>query len=93
MEALWFAVIGALAGWLAGHLMRGHRLGLLGDIVVGVLGAFIGGYLFHGVGVELGAGVIGSLLVAFAGAVVLLFAVRLFTARRSGRRAGRKLWS
>jgi uncharacterized membrane protein YeaQ/YmgE (transglycosylase-associated protein family) len=89
MELLWFVVIGALAGWLAGQFMRGHGFGLLGDIIVGIIGAFLGGYLFRAVGVEIGRGLAGSLIVAFVGAVLLLFVVRLFTGRRSGRR----LWS
>ena len=89
MTLLWFVVVGAVAGWLAGRLMRGAGFGLLGDIVVGVIGAFIGGYLFRAVGVEIGGGLIGSLVVALLGALVLLFVVRLFTGRRSGRR----LWS
>ena len=89
MGYLWFVIIGAVAGWLAGQFMRGNGFGLLGDIVVGIIGAFIGGYLFRAVGVEIGHGLIGSLIVAFVGAGVLLFIVRLFTGHRSGRR----LWS
>ena len=89
MSLLWFVIIGALAGWLAGRFMKGHGFGLLGDIVVGVIGAFLGGYLFRAVGLEIGHGLIGSLIIAFTGAVVLLFVVRLFT----GQRAGRRLWS
>ncbi|HYO76979.1 MAG TPA: GlsB/YeaQ/YmgE family stress response membrane protein [Thermoanaerobaculia bacterium] len=89
MEVLWFIVMGAIAGWLAGRVMRGNGFGLLGDIVVGVIGAFIGGYLFRNVGIEIGAGFVGSLLVALAGGLVLLFIVRLFTRRRSGPR----VWS
>jgi uncharacterized membrane protein YeaQ/YmgE (transglycosylase-associated protein family) len=86
MELLWFVVIGAIAGWLAGQFMKGNGFGLVGDIIVGVIGAFIGGYLFRAVGVELGGGVVGTLIVAFVGAVLLLFVVRLFKGRRSGRR-------
>jgi uncharacterized membrane protein YeaQ/YmgE (transglycosylase-associated protein family) len=89
MGLLWFIIIGAIAGWLADQFMGGNGLGLLGDIVVGVIGAFIGGYLFRSFGVQIGHGLIGSLIVAFVGAVLLLFIVRLFTGRRSGRR----LWS
>jgi len=89
MGLIWFIVIGALAGWLAGQFMRGNGFGLIGDIVVGIVGAFIGAYIFRAAGVELGGGLIGSLIVAFVGAVLLLFVVRLFT----GRRAGRRLWS
>jgi uncharacterized membrane protein YeaQ/YmgE (transglycosylase-associated protein family) len=88
MGLLWFIIIGAIAGWLAGRFMKGHGFGLLGDIVVGIVGAFIGGYLFGAVGVNLGGGLIGSLIVAFIGAVLLLFIVRLFTGR-----SGRRSWS
>ena len=89
MELLGFVVVGAIAGWLAGRLMRGHGFGLLGDVIVGVIGAFIGGWGFRAVGAELEGGVVGSLIVAFVGALLLLFVIRLFT----GRRAGRRLWS
>lgn len=89
MTLLWFVIIGAIAGWLAGRFMRGNGFGLLGDIIVGIIGAFVGSWLFGATGVAIGGGLIGSLVVAFVGAVVLLFVVRLFT----GRRAGRRLWS
>ncbi|HEV8436239.1 MAG TPA: GlsB/YeaQ/YmgE family stress response membrane protein [Thermoanaerobaculia bacterium] len=89
MGLLWFVIIGAIAGWLAGQFMKGNGFGLLGDIIVGVIGAFIGRYLFHAVGMQLGGGLVASLIVAFIGALVLLFVVRLFTGRSSGRR----LWS
>ena len=87
---VWFLAliaIGAIAAWLAARLMRGNGFGLAGDMIVGVLGAFAGAYLFRSTGAELGPG--GSLIVGFAGAILLLFVVRLFT----GRRSGRKLWS
>ncbi|HSY50041.1 MAG TPA: GlsB/YeaQ/YmgE family stress response membrane protein [Thermoanaerobaculia bacterium] len=91
MGLLWFVIIGAIAGWLAGKFMKGHGFGLLGDIIVGIIGAFIGAWLFGLAGVSLGGGVIGSLIVAFLGAVVLLFVVRLFTGR--SRSSRRRLWS
>jgi uncharacterized membrane protein YeaQ/YmgE (transglycosylase-associated protein family) len=71
-----FLAIGAVAGWLAGVLMKGGGFGLLGDIVVGILGAMIGGFLFPLVGVQLG-GLIGAIIMATVGAVVLLFVIRL----------------
>ena len=89
MELLWFVLIGAIAGWLAGRFLRGNGFGLVGDMIVGVIGAFLGAYLFRATGVEIGHGLIGGLIVAFIGAAVLLFIVRLFT----GRRGGRRLWS
>ena len=89
---VWFFSLiatGAIAAWLAGRLMRGNGFGLAGDGLVGVIGAFAGAYLFRSTGAELVAGLAGSLIVGFAGAILLLFVVRLFTGRRSGRR----LWS
>jgi uncharacterized membrane protein YeaQ/YmgE (transglycosylase-associated protein family) len=82
MELIWFLIIGAIAGWLAGQFMKGSGFGLLGDIVVGIIGAFLGGYLFRLAGVSLGGGLIGAIVVAFIGAVVLLFLVRLISGRR-----------
>ena len=77
MSFLWFLIIGAVAGWLAGTLVKGGGFGLLGDIVVGIIGAFVGGYLFRTFGVSAGGGLIGSILVATVGAVVLLLVIRL----------------
>jgi len=68
-------VIGAVAGWLAGILMRGFGFGLIGNIVVGILGAVVGGWLFTTLGVSIGGGWIDSIFTATVGAVVLLFVV------------------
>jgi uncharacterized membrane protein YeaQ/YmgE (transglycosylase-associated protein family) len=72
-----FLVIGAVAGWLAGLLMRGGGFGLLGNIVVGIVGSVIGGFLFGLLGITAG-GFVGSLVTAVVGAAVLLFVVGLF---------------
>lgn len=77
MSFIWFLFVGAIAGWLAGTLVKGGGFGLLGDIVVGIIGAFVGGYLFRTFGVSAGGGLIGSILVATVGAVVLLLVIRL----------------
>ena len=71
-----FLFIGAIAGWLAGKLMKGGGFGLLGNIVVGVIGALIGGYVFDAVGIRAG-GIIGSIVIATVGAGILLFVVGL----------------
>ena len=71
-------VIGAVAGWLAGLVMKGGGFGLLVDIVVGIVGAFIGGWLSGLLGISLGGGMIASIITATLGAIVLLFVVRLF---------------
>ena len=75
MSLVWFLAIGALAGWLAGQVMKGKGFGLIGNIVVGIVGAVLGGYLFGWLG--LGGGLIGSLVTAVLGAIVLLFVVGL----------------
>lgn len=77
MNLIWFLVVGVVAGWLAGKLVKGGGFGLLGDLVVGIIGAFVGGFLFSSLGVSAGGGLIGSIVVATLGAVVLLVAVRL----------------
>jgi len=68
--------IGAVAGWLAGVIMKGGGFGLLGDIVIGIIGAFIGGFLFGLLGISAG-GLIGQIITATVGAVVLIFVLRL----------------
>lgn len=77
MQLLWFLIVGVVAGWLAGQLVKGGGFGLVGDLAVGVVGAFIGGFLFRALGLAGGGGLIGSIVVATIGAVVLLFVVRL----------------
>jgi uncharacterized membrane protein YeaQ/YmgE (transglycosylase-associated protein family) len=77
MDFVWFILIGLVAGWLAGQLVKGGGFGLVGDIVVGVIGALLGGFLFSTFGVSTGGGLLGSLIVATIGAVVLLFGLRL----------------
>ena len=70
-------IIGAIAGWLAGQIMKGGGFGLIGDIIVGIVGAFIAGELFPFLGLRLGGGWIGEIIAAAIGACILLFLVRL----------------
>lgn len=73
---IWVIVIGILAGWIAGKIMRGKGFGLLGDLIVGVIGSLLGGFVFGLLG--LGAyGLIGRLVVAIVGAVILLWLIRI----------------
>ena len=69
-----FLIIGAIAGWLAGTLMRGEGFGMLGNIGVGIVGAVIGGFLFGMVGMDV-LGFIGAIISATIGAVFLLWVV------------------
>lgn len=72
-----FLVIGAVAGWLAGLIVKGFGFGLIGNIVVGIVGAFIAGWLFPYVGLTFGGGILASILHATIGAVILLVLIRL----------------
>ena len=76
MNVLWFLLVGVIAGWLAGVLVKGGGFGLIGDLVVGIIGALIGGLLFSGLAGAAGGGVLGSILVATLGAVILLVVLR-----------------
>ena len=80
MGILAWIVVGLIAGWLAGMVMRGGGYGVLGDIIVGVVGALLGGWIATTF-LHIGAGMTGinlySILVAFAGAVVLIVLLRL----------------
>jgi uncharacterized membrane protein YeaQ/YmgE (transglycosylase-associated protein family) len=76
-DILAWLIIGAIAGWLAGKLVKGGGFGLLVDILVGIVGAFIGGWLSGVLGISLGVGWIASIITATIGAVILLFVVRL----------------
>lgn len=67
-----FLVIGAIAGWLAGQIVRGMGFGLVGNIVVGIVGAFIAGWLLPQVGIVIGGGIIAAIINAMIGAVILL---------------------
>jgi uncharacterized membrane protein YeaQ/YmgE (transglycosylase-associated protein family) len=77
---LWL-IVGAVAGWIAGELMRGHGFGLIGNIIIGIIGAVIGGLLFSALGIGPGFGLVGSLITSIVGAVVLLFLLGLFQRR------------
>ncbi|MGC9562003.1 MAG: GlsB/YeaQ/YmgE family stress response membrane protein [Brachymonas sp.] len=73
MGILYLLLVGLVAGWLAGTLMRGGGFGMAGDMAVGVLGALIGGFIFGGSG----GGLLGRILVATLGAVILIVVLRL----------------
>ena len=76
MNIVLFLLIGGVAGWLAGKIMKGRGFGLWPNIAVGVLGALIGGGLFRQLGIEM-HGLLGQLLTATVGAVALLWLAKL----------------
>lgn len=69
--------IGAVAGWIAGTIMRGGGFGIIGNMLVGIVGSLVGGYVIGFLGISIGSGILGSLITATIGAVVLLFIVGL----------------
>ena len=78
MSLIIFLAIGALAGWIAGILMKGRSMGLILNMLFGVMGAFVGGSIFNALGVSAGDGLVGSIATATAGAAVILFVMGLF---------------
>ena len=86
VSILIWLLIGLVAGFLASKLVRGHGLGLIGDIVVGLLGALIGGFLAGLVGFSLGGGLLGTAIIAFLGACLLLLIIRILFGGRRKRR-------
>lgn len=70
-------IVGAVAGWLAGQVVRGGGFGLVGDIIVGIVGGLIAGWLLPRLGIFIAAGIVGAIIDAFIGAVILLLILRL----------------
>jgi uncharacterized membrane protein YeaQ/YmgE (transglycosylase-associated protein family) len=82
-------LVGLIAGWLAGQVMRGAGFGLVGDLIIGLLGAFIGDWLLPRLNIHLGAGIVALVINAFIGAIVLLLILRLI----GGGGWGHRRWS
>ena len=76
MDILWCILIGLIAGWLAGQIMKGGGFGLIGDCVVGIVGGLIGGVLFGTVGI-IAVGLLGQIIIATIGAIVLVALLRM----------------
>jgi uncharacterized membrane protein YeaQ/YmgE (transglycosylase-associated protein family) len=79
MDFLWFIIIGIVAGFLAGQIMKGGGFGLIGDLIVGVIGAVLGGWLFGLLNISMGGlpVLVGELIVATVGAIILIAILRL----------------
>lgn len=78
MGLLAWIVVGLIAGWLAGQVMKGGGYGVFVDIILGMLGGVVGGFIFNALGIWRDRGMIGSIIVAFVGAVILVWITRLF---------------
>jgi uncharacterized membrane protein YeaQ/YmgE (transglycosylase-associated protein family) len=77
-------LVGLIAGWLAGQVLRGSGFGLIGDLIVGLLGALIGDWLLPQLHIHLGVGIVALIVNAFIGAIVLLVILRLIGERSRG---------
>jgi uncharacterized membrane protein YeaQ/YmgE (transglycosylase-associated protein family) len=77
MSPFSWLIVGAIAGWLAGTIMRGRGFGCIGNVAIGLVGAFIGGYVFQALKIELGAGLFNEIITALTGAVILLAVANL----------------
>jgi uncharacterized membrane protein YeaQ/YmgE (transglycosylase-associated protein family) len=73
-------IVGAVAGWLAGTLVKGGGFGLVGDIIIGILGGFIGGWLSSILGIHIGSGLVASIVTATMGAALFIMALRALKA-------------
>ncbi len=77
MGIIIWLIVGGLAGWLAGLIVRGYGFGLLGNIIVGIVGALIAGWLLPRLGVMIGGGTLGEIINAVIGAIILLLIIGL----------------
>ncbi len=78
MDLLYFLLVGAVAGWLAGQVMKGRSLGILWNIILGIIGGVVGGWLFGVLGISAGGGLLGGIITAAVGAALLIFVAGLF---------------
>lgn len=79
---IWWIIVGLIAGWATGKIMKGSGYGPIMDIVLGIVGGIIGGWIVNALGLG-GGGLIWSIIVAIIGAVILVWIVRLITGNRS----------
>jgi len=77
MSFFYFIIIGGIAGWLAGKIMKGGGFGLVMNIVLGIIGSMVGGWVFNFLGLSTDGGTIGSLVTALVGSVLILYVARL----------------
>lgn len=83
MFIIWWIIVGLIAGWATGKIMKGSGYGALMDIVIGIVGAIIGGFIMRSLGFAGQGGIIYTILVAILGAIVLTWLLRLITGSRA----------
>jgi uncharacterized membrane protein YeaQ/YmgE (transglycosylase-associated protein family) len=83
MHLLWWILVGLVAGWATGKIMKGSGYGFIADIVLGIVGAVIGGYIAGALGISPVGGLLYTILIAMVGAVIIVFLFRLIMGRRA----------
>lgn len=83
MVIIWWIIVGLIAGWITGKIMKGSGYGAIGDIIIGIIGAIIGGFIMRAAGFAGRGGMIYTIIVAVIGAVILTLIIRLFTGRKT----------
>ncbi len=82
MHILWWIIVGLIAGWATGKIMKGSGYGFFVDIIIGIAGALVGGFIARHLGLGAGGHMLYTILVAIGGAVILVFLFRLVTGKR-----------
>ena len=83
MSFLWWILVGLVAGWATGKIMKGGGYGFFVDIILGIVGAIVGGFIARHLGFASSGGMIYTILIAIVGAVIVVFIFRLITGRRT----------
>lgn len=82
MHLLWWILVGLVAGWATGKIMKGGGYGFIVDVILGIVGAVVGGYIARAIGISPEGGLIYTILIAIGGAVLVVFVVRLISGKR-----------
>jgi uncharacterized membrane protein YeaQ/YmgE (transglycosylase-associated protein family) len=83
MHLLWWILVGLIAGWLTGKIMKGGGYGFWVDMILGLVGGLVGGFIARALGISPTGGLIYTILIATGGAVLVVFVFRLITGKRS----------
>jgi uncharacterized membrane protein YeaQ/YmgE (transglycosylase-associated protein family) len=83
MSILWWILVGLVAGWVTGKIMKGGGYGFWMDIILGIVGAMVGGFIARALGFSSSGGTIYTILIAIAGSIIVVFLFRLVTGRRT----------
>jgi uncharacterized membrane protein YeaQ/YmgE (transglycosylase-associated protein family) len=81
MGVIWWIIVGMIAGWATGKIMKGSGYGFIIDTVLGIIGAVVGGFIAGKLGISPAGGMIYTILIAIVGAVIVVFVFRLITGR------------